>query len=145
MESSRKSEKSPMFPFNRYKSHQCSLSIDILFVTYKIGYSLSNNHHNMTSLENSRISIDGIFKEIGKVSNVPFQKTKPLQNVWAINLTRKPLLGQEPRISIKQGSSSREVPIAYSFDYDPLRERAIARTTLTFEGLPPSNNLRQIS
>jgi hypothetical protein len=39
-------------------------------VTYKIGYSFTNSHHSMMFKAGDPISIEGIFKEIGQVSNI---------------------------------------------------------------------------
>jgi len=47
-------------------------------ITYKLGYSLTNSHHSMMFKSGEKISIDGIFKEIGQASSIPFQEVPPL-------------------------------------------------------------------
>jgi hypothetical protein len=74
-------------------------------VTYKIGYSFTNSHHSMMFKAGDPISIEGIFKEIGQVSNIPFQEVPPLQSIWAMNLAPKPFLGSQPTLRI-EGSRS---------------------------------------
>ena len=75
-------------------------------VTYKIGYSLTNSHHSMMFKSGGGISIEGVFKEIGQASNIPFQEVPPLESIWAMNLAPKPFLGAQPKLRI-EGLSSR--------------------------------------
>ena len=75
-------------------------------VTYKIGYSLTNSHHSMMFKSGDPISIEGVFKEIGQASNIPFQEVPPLESIWAMNLAPKPFIGAQPSLRI-EGSTSR--------------------------------------
>jgi len=74
-------------------------------VTYKIGYALTNSHHSMMFKSGEPISIEGVFKEIGQVSNIPFQEVPPLQSIWAMDLTPKQFLGAQPTLRIEPSSS----------------------------------------
>jgi len=69
-------------------------------ITYKIGYSLTNNHHSMMFKSGDKISIEGVFKEIGQTSSIPFQEVPPLDSVWAMDLPPKPFLGAQPNLRI---------------------------------------------
>jgi hypothetical protein len=74
-------------------------------VTYKIGYALTKSHHSMMFKSGDPISIEGVFKEIGQVSNIPFQEVPPLQSIWAMDLTPKQFLGAQPTLRIEPSSS----------------------------------------
>nr|TKS00124.1 hypothetical protein D5086_0000186050 [Populus alba] len=71
-----------------------------LSITYKICYSLTNSHHSMMFKNKDPISIEGIFKEFGQISRIPFQKVEPLESVWAMDLSPKPFLGAQPKLQI---------------------------------------------
>lgn len=76
-------------------------------VTYRICYSLPNSHHSMMFRSKDNISIEGVFKEIGQVSNIPFQEVPPLEQAWGMDLTPKPFLGAQPTLRITESSSPR--------------------------------------
>jgi len=93
-------------------------------VTYKIGYALTNSHHSMMFKSGDPISIEGVFKEIGQVSNIPFQEVPPLQSIWAMDLTPKQFLGAQPTLRIEPSSSryteDKEEPVPItSWTYNP--------------------------
>jgi hypothetical protein len=65
-----------------------------------------------------RISIDGIFKEIGQASSIPFQEVPPLQSIWAMNLTQQPLLGTPATLRITESQQRPRRHISRSSDPD---------------------------
>ncbi|KAJ6942384.1 hypothetical protein NC652_008263 [Populus alba x Populus x berolinensis] len=73
-----------------------------LSITYKMCYTLTNSHHSMMFKNKAPISIDGVFKEFGQISNIPFQEIDPLDSVWAMDLSPKPYLGSQPRLQITE-------------------------------------------
>jgi hypothetical protein len=135
-------------------------------ITYKLGYSLTNSHHSMMFKPGDRISIDGIFKEIGQASSIPFQEVPPLQSIWAMNLTQQPLLGapstlriteSQPRLSRtshspRSGEEEENPTVVNNWTYDPqwnvgrnrLRtedeDRALLRAQHRMSGFPPPSD-----
>jgi len=138
-------------------------------ITYKIGYSLTNSHHSMMFKSGDKISIDGIFKEIGQASSIPFQEVPPLQSTWAMNLTPQPFLGTQPTLRITESrtrpsSSSSDIEehdptVINNWSYDPQwnvgrnrlktsdENRALLRAQHRMSGLPPpiDNSVHTIS
>ena len=93
-------------------AHEFSRTDLMRSVTYKIGYSLTNSHHSMMFKSRDPISIEGVFKEIGQVSNIPFQEVPPLQSIWAMDLTPKQFLGSQPTLRIEPSSSrTNDLPV----------------------------------
>jgi hypothetical protein len=135
-------------------------------ITYKLGYSLTNSHHSMMFKPGDQISIDGIFKEIGQASSIPFQEVPPLQSIWAMNLTQQPLLGapstlriteSQPRLSRtshspRSGEEEENPTVVNNWTYDPqwnvgrnrLRtedeDRALLRAQHRMSGFPPPSD-----
>ena len=134
-------------------------------ITYKLGYSLTNSHHSMMFRPGDRISIDGIFKEIGQASSIPFQEVPPLQSIWAMNLTQQPLLGASSTLRITESQPRLRRPshsptpdgeenptVVNNWTYDPqwnvgrnrLRtedeDRALLRAQHRMSGFPPPND-----
>ena len=138
-------------------------------ITYKIGYSLTNSHHSMMFKSGDKISIDGIFKEIGQASSIPFQEVPLLQSIWAMNLTPQPFLGTQPTLRITESrtrpsSSSSDIEehdptVINNWSYDPQwnvgrnrlktsdENRALLRAQHRMSGLPPpiDNSVHTIS
>jgi hypothetical protein len=135
-------------------------------ITYKLGYSLTNSHHSMMFKPGDRISIDGIFKEIGQASSIPFQEVPPLQSIWAMNLTQQPLIGTPATLRITESQSrprQRPTPssqtdeednptVINNWTYNPQwnvdrahprtedENRALLRAQHRMHGFPPPND-----
>ncbi|UME39641.1 movement protein [Pueraria virus A] len=96
-------------------------------VTYMLGYTLSNSHHSMSFRNNEPIKIEALFRDVIKASPISPQELSPLDSEWTMDLSRKPLLGQQPKLVIQS-----ERP-------------GLARSLSRMHGLPRSNDIHSVS
>lgn len=82
--------------------------------------------------------MDELFKDVGRISNIPMQETRPLENIWAMDLSRKRLLGEPAQIIV------RDLP-RIDRSRSTTQERAVSRAVSRFHGIPPEDDVRTAS
>lgn len=102
-------------------------------ITYMLGYSLSNSHHSLDFKPNEPIRIDHLFNQVGKISETPFQELTKINGNWTMDLSRKPLLGEKPRLVIKGSNRSES------------SNRGLARSLSRLHGLPRQDDIHTVS
>lgn len=112
-------------------------------ITYMLGYALTNSHHSMTFCHDKFVQMDDLFKDVGRISNIPMQETRPLDNIWAMDLSRKRLLGEPARLLITEGPRGDQRRLDRSRSNH--QERAVSRAVSRFQGIPPVDDIRMVS